>query len=101
MSLEEYEDFVYQAGYLYEADPVAKWKEMAAEQEKWVKYLDGKKELHILSKDTDFRVNVAGRKWINCCGQENFPDGEIFTWMDISHSLILPSSMVMSLRKCV
>ena len=79
MSLEEYEDFVYQAGYLYEADPVAKWKEMAAEQEKWVKYLDGKKELHILSKDTDIRVNVAGRKWINCCGQENFPDGEIFT----------------------
>jgi len=24
-------------------------------------------------------VNVAGRKWINCCGDANFPDGEIFT----------------------
>ena len=24
-------------------------------------------------------MNVAGRKWINCDGQENFPDGEIFT----------------------
>lgn len=79
MSLEEYEDFVYAAGYLYEEDPVAKWQEMAAWQEKWVRYLDGKKELHILSKNTDIRVNVAGRKWINCCGQENFPDGEIFT----------------------
>ena len=42
-------------------------------------YLDGKKELHILSKDTDIRVNVTGRKWVNCCGQDNFPDGEIFT----------------------
>ncbi len=79
MSLEEYEDFVYTAGYLYEEDPVAKWQEMAAWQEKWASYLDGKKELHILSKDTDIFVNVAGRKWINCCGDANFPDGEIFT----------------------
>lgn len=76
MSLEEYEDFVYTAGYLYEEDPVAKWQEMAAWQEKWASYLDGKKELHILSKDTDIFVNVAGRKWINCCGDANFPDGE-------------------------
>lgn len=79
MSLEEYEDFVYAAGYLYEADPVGKWREQAAWQEKWVEFLDTKKELHILSKDTDIQVNIAGRKWINCCGEANFPDGEIFT----------------------
>lgn len=79
MSLEEYEDFVYAAGFLNEVDPVAKWKEMAAWQERWIQWLDGKKELHILSEDTDIRVKVEGRKWINCCGQENFPDGEIFT----------------------
>lgn len=79
MSLEEYEDFVYRAGFLYEDDPVAKWQEMAQWQEKWVRWLDGKQELHITSKDTDIRVNIAGRKWINCCGHENFPDGEIFT----------------------
>jgi aminopeptidase len=24
-------------------------------------------------------MSVEGRKWINCCGKENFPDGEIFT----------------------
>lgn len=81
MSMDEYEDFVYQAGYLYEADPVAKWNEMAAWQEQWVSYLDGKDKLalHIITKGTDIHVNVAGRKWINCCGHENFPDGEIFT----------------------
>lgn len=79
MSLEEYEDFVYTAGFLYEADPVAQWEEMAAWQEKWVRWLDGKKELHILAEGTDLRVQIAGRKWINCCGHENFPDGEIFT----------------------
>ena len=79
MSLEEYEDFVYGAGYLYEDNPVAKWKEKEAEQQKWVEYLNTKKEIHIVGRDTDIYVNVADRKWINCCGQENFPDGEIFT----------------------
>ena len=24
-------------------------------------------------------MGIDGRKWINCCGKENFPDGEIFT----------------------
>ena len=52
---------------------------MAAWQEKWVQYLDGKKELHIVSDTTDIRVDITGRKWINCCGDANFPDGEIFT----------------------
>lgn len=79
MSLEEYEDFVYRAGFLYEEDPVAKWEEMAQWQEQWANYLNDKKELHILTKDTDIHVSIEGRKWINCCGQENFPDGEIFT----------------------
>lgn len=79
MSLEEYEDFVYRAGYLYEEDPVAKWREIEAWQNKWVDFLDGHEELHIITKDTDIRVGIKGRKWINCCGKENFPDGEIFT----------------------
>lgn len=79
MSLEEYEEFVYTAGYLYEADPVAKWKEMEEFQNKWIDYLDTKKELHIITKNTNIKVNIGGRKWINCCGKSNFPDGEIFT----------------------
>ncbi|WP_317854114.1 aminopeptidase [Chakrabartyella piscis] len=79
MSLDEYEEFVYRAGYLYEADPVAKWCEIEALQDKWVDFLDGHEELHIITKDTDIRVGIKGRKWINCCGKENFPDGEVFT----------------------
>ncbi|MDS0526424.1 aminopeptidase [Clostridium sp. SHJSY1] len=79
MSLDEYEDFVYGAGLLDKDDPVAEWKKISAEQEKWVKYLDTKSELHIISEGTDITVGVKDRKWINCDGQENFPDGEIFT----------------------
>lgn len=79
MSLLDYEEFVYGAGLLDADDPIAEWEKISSEQERWVKYLDGKKELHILSEGTDIRVNVEGRKWINCDGRENFPDGEIFT----------------------
>ncbi len=79
MSLSEYEDFVYGAGLLHAEDPVAEWLRISAEQEKWVRYLDTKEYLHIISKETDIKVGIKGRKWINCDGKENFPDGEIFT----------------------
>jgi aminopeptidase len=79
MSLEEYEDFVYTAGHLDLDDPVAEWVRISAEQEKWVKYLNTKSTLHIVSEGTDMTVGFKGRKWINCDGKENFPDGEIFT----------------------
>jgi aminopeptidase len=79
MSLDDYEEFVYGAGLLDSEDPIAEWKRISAEQERWVKYLDTKKELHIVSEGTDIKVNIAGRKWINCDGRANFPDGEIFT----------------------
>ena len=79
MSLSEYEDFVYGAGLLNSDDPVAEWEKVSAGQERWVKYLDLKKQLHIISKDTDIVVGVNNRKWINCDGKVNFPDGEVFT----------------------
>jgi aminopeptidase len=79
MSLGEYEDFVYGAGLLDVEDPVSEWKKISKSQERWIKYLNTKKELHIISKETDIKINISGRKWINCDGKENFPDGEIFT----------------------
>lgn len=79
MSLSEYEDFVYGAGLLDKDDPIQEWKRIEKEQDRWIKYLDNKNELHIKSRGTDIRVRISGRKWINCCGKENFPDGEIFT----------------------
>lgn len=79
MSLSEYEDFVYKAGRLDKEDPISEWKRISLEQEKWVKYLDTKNEIHIISEGTDIRVGVKNRKWINCDGKENFPDGEVFT----------------------
>ena len=79
MSLGEYQDFVYHAGRLDSANPVAEWEKIQKQQQKWVEYLDSKKEIRLVSETTDITINVADRKWINCCGRRNFPDGEVFT----------------------
>jgi aminopeptidase len=79
MSLSEYREFVYGAGMLNSEDPVAEWQKVHKNQEAWANFLNKKKEIRIVSEGTDITVNVEGRKWINCAGNENFPDGEIFT----------------------
>ncbi len=79
MSLMEYEEFVYEAGHLNDDDPVAFWKSMSKTQDKQCEYLQGFKDIHVKSKDTDLKLKVEGRKWVNCDGKFNFPDGEVFT----------------------
>lgn len=79
MSLTEYEDFIYEACGMNEEDPVVKWMKMKEEQDKLCKMLNEKKQIRIVSKGTDITMSVEGRTWINCCGHENFPDGEVFT----------------------
>jgi len=79
MSISDYEDFVYGAGYIDRKDPIAEWKEIEKKQERICKILNDKKHLRIISKDTDLNMSIEGRKWINCCGRVNFPDGEVFT----------------------
>ena len=79
MSLSDWEDFVYGAGHIGAADPVKHWKKIAKEQNRLAKILNRTRNIHFLSDDTDLKMVVKGRKWINCAGTENFPDGEIFT----------------------
>jgi aminopeptidase len=79
MSLTEYEDFVYSAGHLDASDPVKHWKKVSKEQARLVRILNRVDRLHVQADGTDLKMRVKGRKWINCAGTENFPDGEIFT----------------------
>ncbi|MCK5037847.1 MAG: aminopeptidase [Thermoplasmata archaeon] len=79
MSLTEYEDFVYSACLADKRDPIAEWKKVKKEQAKMVKVLDKIEKLHFIGEDTDLKMSVKGRKWINCCGEKNMPDGEVFT----------------------
>jgi aminopeptidase len=80
MSLTEYEDFVFGAGLLDRPDPVAAWKKVSQRQQRLTDMLNGKSDYHVVAANgTDVRMSVAGRRWINCDGHENFPDGEVFT----------------------
>ena len=79
VSLEEYEDFVYQSCLVDKEDPVAEWKKIHEQQERVCRFLNQIDEMHVLGEDTDLTFSVKGRKWINCSGKENMPDGEVFT----------------------
>jgi aminopeptidase len=79
MSLREFADFVFGASLVAEKDPIAAWKAVSRSQAKLIAWLTPKKEIHVVGPDTDLRLKVGGRTWINCDGHENFPDGEIFT----------------------
>ncbi len=79
MSLAEYEDFVFRAGFLDHDDPVAEWNSFARRLERRADWLRTVDELRIVSDGTDLRVRVGGRHWVASRGKENFPDGEVFT----------------------
>jgi len=79
MSLEDYCEFVFEAGMLNGPDPVARWQELAARQKTLADWLKGHKQVHILGEDTDLTISIEERSFLNCDGHLNFPDGEIFT----------------------
>ncbi len=79
MSLSDYEDFVYNAGYLDDPDPVARWQAIADQQQKYIDWLKGKKRAHIKGPNVDLLVGIEGRTIMNSEGKKNFPDGEIYT----------------------
>jgi aminopeptidase len=79
MSLDEYTEFIFAAGFLNDADPIKKWLALAQEQRRLVKIFSKIKKITIKAKDTDLSLSVQSRKWISCEGKENFPDGEVFT----------------------
>lgn len=80
MSLAEYEDFVFNAGFINEPDPVAVWKKISERQQRLCDFLNGKREYRVVAANgTDVRMSLEGMRWINCDGHENFPDGEVFS----------------------
>jgi aminopeptidase len=79
MSLRVFEDLVYRACLVEEADPVAAWHEVSRRQQEIVDYLNTKETLRIVAPETEVTLSVAGRRFINCSGTVNLPDGEVFT----------------------
>jgi len=79
MSLSEYEDFVYGACLVDKRDPIAEWKKLSKSQEGMVRYLDKVNTLEFYGQDTEIKMSVEGKKWINSDGKHNMPSGEVFS----------------------
>jgi aminopeptidase len=79
MSLDEFADFVFEAGRLDAENPADCWKEVSARQQKICDRLNQCSTIRYRGLDTDLTFNCQGRTWVNCDGKVNFPDGEVFT----------------------
>ncbi|MGO8951306.1 MAG: aminopeptidase [Ktedonobacterales bacterium] len=79
MSLAEFTEFIHGACFLNEAEPAAAWAALAREQQRYVEWLRGKHEVRVVGQDTDLRLSIEGRTFINSDGRRNFPSGEFFT----------------------
>jgi aminopeptidase len=81
MGFEEYQEFFFRACYADEAsaDPVAKWRAVQTEQERLIRRIEGHDQVRLLGPNVDLRLSIKGRKFKNACGQNNLPDGEIYT----------------------
>ncbi len=79
MSRVEYEEFVFKAGMLDKPDPIREWQKVSQYQRRLIAKLNRLSTIRIVGNDTDITFGVRGRKWANCDGHNNFPDGEVFT----------------------
>jgi len=84
MSLEQYREQIYQACFLYEDDPVAKWRSVFSTIQTIQNVLNDLpiSKVHVEAKDTDLWVSLGEkRKWLGGRGR-NIPSFEIFTSPD-------------------
>ncbi|NDJ75687.1 MAG: aminopeptidase [Chloroflexi bacterium] len=79
MGLLAYTAFMYKACALDQDDPVAHWQALRERQDVLVNWLKGKHHAEVKGPGIEMSFDFAGRDWVNCWGDENFPDGEIFT----------------------
>lgn len=79
MDLFSYTNFVEKALLLDKDNPVKEWQKIQKKQDQLVEYLNNVKKIHVLGEDTNLKLSVEGRKWKNCCGLNNLPDGEVYT----------------------
>lgn len=79
MGLEEYEEFVFEAMALGEEDPVEFWRRKAEKQAHLIERLERARRVRIVGPETDLRLSIEGRKFVNGDGKHNMPCGEVFT----------------------
>jgi aminopeptidase len=73
-----FERFVARALHLDHPRPAAAWQRVARRQDALIARLGDARRVRIEAPDTDLTLSVRGRRFVNCRGLTNLPDGEIF-----------------------
>lgn len=103
LSLADYETFVYRACHADQADPVAYWKKVEAEQAKMLAMMHGHDKVTLRGPNVDLKLSIKERIFLNSCGRHNMPDGEIYTgpvedsvngWVRFTYPAIYQGSVV-------
>jgi aminopeptidase len=79
MDLFSFTEFMNKSLFLDKENPIEEWRRIHREQAKIVDYLNNVETIQVLGEGTDLKLSVKGRTWENCSGQQNLPDGEVFT----------------------
>ena len=79
LATDEFAELVFDACKLNDDDPAAAWRQLSARQAQLIERLAPAREIRLIGPETDLRLEVGGRTWINSDGKRNFPSGEIFT----------------------
>lgn len=79
MDLFSYTEFVMKAMHLDKEDPVKEWLQVEKEQDIICEKLKDIEKIQVLGEDTDLTMSVKGRLWVNECGHDNLPDGEVLS----------------------
>jgi len=105
MGFEEYQDFFYRACFADSTtpDPVTSWQSVRANQAHYIQRIEGHDRVELRGPNVDLRLSIKGRKFKNACGQNNLPDGEIYTgpvedslngWVRYTYPAIYQGSVV-------
>ncbi|HZO74529.1 MAG TPA: aminopeptidase [Ktedonobacteraceae bacterium] len=79
MSLSDFEDLLYHGCFVDDENPIHCWQALSQKQERLIQWLHGKRNVRIIGQDTDLRLSIDGRLFLNDAGHYNFPGGEFFT----------------------
>lgn len=79
MKLQQFQDFVYGSCLADRDDPVRIWQEIKEDQAVRMKLFHGHDLVKLQGPNIDLELSIKDRKFINCYGVNNMPDGEIFT----------------------
>jgi aminopeptidase len=97
MSLSAFSEFVYASTCADRDDPISFWKQLSETQAVLVEKLANKRAVSVQSPHIDLTFSIEGRIFVNCDGERNMPDGELFTcpvedtvegWMESSFPAI-------------